>query len=320
MKMLVMGDEMTQQHLDPNAADSGTGPEIQIEIQNLNFDLPSQSQVHGETSNGTTIRQQADVGAESLNFEVDLSLPSENETQAEHLKMGSRVAILATQIATGGVIAVLAGSATLKVREIAMSSGRSIITKTLISLSSSNRNISSLHSHFLNPSFSLSLSLSPSQPKPKPSSPNILTVRMSRDGTLSSVRLIVQGKNLELTEVVKRHIKDKVRKAIQKHSQLIREVDVQLSISSGEIGKGTKLHRCEVMLFTKKHGVVRAEENAETLYGSIDLVSSIIQRKLRKIKEKDSDHGRHMKGFNRLKVQDENLDLVPQEGDRDVLK
>lgn len=57
-------------------------------------------------------------------------------------------------------------------------------------------------------------------------------------------------------------------------------------------------------LFTKKHGVVRAEEDADTLYGSIDMVSLIIQRKLRKIKEKVSDKGRHIKGFNRLKVRE----------------
>lgn len=77
--------------------------------------------------------------------------------------------------------------------------------------------------------------------------------------------------------------------------------------------------------------MVRAEEDGETVFGSIDLVSSIIQRKLRKIKEKESDHGRHMKGFDRLKFReptiqpmnentnDEEEDAISQEDDGEII-
>ncbi|KAG6417347.1 hypothetical protein SASPL_119501 [Salvia splendens] len=120
-------------------------------------------------------------------------------------------------------------------------------------------------------------------------------MKMSWDCPLSSVKLILQGKNLELNPSVKSYVEEKLGKAVQKHSHLVREVDVRLSIRGGEVGKGPKVRRCEVTLFTKKHGV---------------------------IKEKDSDHGRHMKGFDRLKVRDhgallvaEDIEAVPDEAD-----
>ncbi|PIA65632.1 hypothetical protein AQUCO_00100858v1 [Aquilegia coerulea] len=124
---------------------------------------------------------------------------------------------------------------------------------------------------------------------------------MSWEGPVSSVKLIIQGKHIQLSDPIKKYVEKKIGNAIQKHVRLAREVDVRLSVRGHEL-KGQKLWRCEVTLYTKKHGVVRAEEDAESLYGSINLASSIIQNKLRKIKEKDSDHGRHMKGFNGLMV------------------
>lgn len=140
-------------------------------------------------------------------------------------------------------------------------------------------------------------------------------VSMSWGGALAAVRLIVQGKHMELTDSIRLYVEEKVGHAVSIHSGMVREVDVRLSVRGGDVGKGPRLQRCEVTIFTKKHGVVRAEEEEETMYASIDKVSDVVARKLRKIKEKDGGHGRtwQMRHAQKLgdMISDEPVNLDP---------
>lgn len=129
-----------------------------------------------------------------------------------------------------------------------------------------------------------------------------LTQQRSRQATVScqaaakaasSVKLIVQGRKLEVTDAIRSYIEDKITKAIENYSHTIKELDVTISARGGDTGThGKKEQKVEVTIYTLRNGVVRVEDTESTLYSAIDLVCDKIERKLTKVKERAISKGR----------------------------
>jgi putative sigma-54 modulation protein len=102
------------------------------------------------------------------------------------------------------------------------------------------------------------------------------------------MKLVIQGKNIEITDSIREYVNQKIEKAVVHFQQMITEVDVHLSVSHNP--RITSKQIAEVTIYANSPGwkgsVVRAEEASESLYASIDLVADKIARQLRKYKEK----------------------------------
>ncbi len=97
------------------------------------------------------------------------------------------------------------------------------------------------------------------------------------------MKLVVQGKNIEITDAIRTHVNQKIEKATAHFKTSINKVDVNLSVENNpRIGPKQST---EVTLYLN-NAVVRAEESSESLYASIDMVTDKITRQLRKYKDK----------------------------------
>lgn len=97
------------------------------------------------------------------------------------------------------------------------------------------------------------------------------------------MKLVVQGKNIEITDAIRTHVHQKIEKATAHFKHLINKVDVNLSVENNP--RIAPKQATEVTLYLN-NAVVRAEESSENLYASIDMVTNKITRQLRKYKEK----------------------------------
>ena len=100
------------------------------------------------------------------------------------------------------------------------------------------------------------------------------------------MKLVIQGKNIEVTEAIREYVEQKIDKAVSHFQGLTTEVDVHLSVARNP--RIASSQSAEVTVYANG-SVIRAEEKSENLYASIDLVADKIARKLRKFKERKSD-------------------------------
>ena len=98
------------------------------------------------------------------------------------------------------------------------------------------------------------------------------------------MKILIHGKNLQLTGALKEYTEAKIKKATHYYKDIVKEADIHLSI---EKNSKVPFQTAEVTIFANGT-IIRAEEKTENLYSSIDLVSNKLCRKLRKYKERNN--------------------------------
>ena len=103
------------------------------------------------------------------------------------------------------------------------------------------------------------------------------------------MKLLIHGRNLELTQSLRDYTKLKIDKATHNFQEMVQEADVHLSVARNP---RVPQQTAEVTVFANGT-VIRAQERSENLYASIDLVANKLARQLRKYKERHNSHNVH---------------------------
>ena len=110
------------------------------------------------------------------------------------------------------------------------------------------------------------------------------------------MRFIISGKNIDVTDGLKTAIYEKIGK-LEKYFTPDTEVHVTLSVEK-------ERQKIEVTI-PMKGNIVRAEEVSSDMYVSIDLVEEVIERQLRKYKNKLLEQKQVAVNFNKSFVEED---------------
>ena len=110
------------------------------------------------------------------------------------------------------------------------------------------------------------------------------------------MNLVISGKNLDITEGLRAAVEEKIGK-LERYFTDSTEVHVTLSAE--------KLRQKIEVTIPMKGSIIRAEEASSDMYVSIDLVEEVIERQLRKYKNKLIDQKQTAAHLNKAFIEEE---------------
>jgi len=96
------------------------------------------------------------------------------------------------------------------------------------------------------------------------------------------MRIVVNGRNIEITDAIKAYTKEKFSKVLEHYDQ-ITLIEVTLEVTKNPSVKQS--HKAEVIC-KMNSGKIVLEETSESMYASIDLLSDKLARQVSKHKDK----------------------------------
>lgn len=102
------------------------------------------------------------------------------------------------------------------------------------------------------------------------------------------MRITVKGRNIEITDAIRSYAEEKIGKALSCYDQ-IQSIEVVLNVTKNpSVAQG---HSAEVLCKIPS-GSIQAEESAESMYASIDLVADKLLRQVKKFKDKQMSYSK----------------------------
>jgi len=98
------------------------------------------------------------------------------------------------------------------------------------------------------------------------------------------MRIIVNGRNVEITDAIKAYVKEKIGK-VANHYDQIQMIEVVLTVIKNPSVSGK--HTAEAICKLASGASIIAEETAESMYASIDILADKLNRQVIKYKDKN---------------------------------